>query len=173
MISRFCHISPYRGRLHLPYKFPHSKSDSDQASKADHCWIPVLRFLTSISTLALLRDLPWRLLLWQFLSGHSCPCRVTLIVGLPPSRVAQIMASWQPGCGKMERDRENEEEMEREWGNGKRFTLNISSFSVKNCHILSQNVKYGTFVANVTKNLTYALWDNNSVRKLCKLWGPV
>ena len=23
-------------------------------------------------------------------------------------------------------------------------------------HILSQNVKYGTFVANVTKNLTYA-----------------
>ena len=54
------------------------------------------------------------------------------------------------------------EEMEREWGNGERFTLNISSFSVKNCHILSQNVKYGTFVANVTKNLTHALWGNNS-----------
>ena len=34
--------------------------------------------------------------------------------------------------------------------------------SDKNCHILSQNVKYGTFVANVTKNLTYVLWGNIS-----------
>ena len=32
----------------------------------------------------------------------------------------------------------------------------------KNSLILSQNVKYGTFVATVTKNLTYALWENNS-----------
>ena len=58
--------------------------------------------------------------------------------------------------------------MEREWGNGERFTLNISSFSVKNCHILSQNVKYGTFVANVTKISTYALWGNNSGSNLLR-----
>ena len=29
-------------------------------------------------------------------------------------------------------------------------------------HILLQNVKYGTFVTNVTKISTYALWGNNS-----------
>ena len=60
----------------------------------------------------------------------------------------------------------------RKW----RFTLYISSFSlyvpplypfppslsisyIKICHILSQNVKYGTFVANVTKNLTYMHYE--------------
>ena len=81
-------------------------------------------------------------------------------------RVAQLVAAWQPGCEKMEREWENEEELEREWGNGKRFTLYISSpsfhFQIKDCLILSENVKYGTFVANVTKNLTYVLWENNS-----------
>ena len=41
-------------------------------------------------------------------------------------------------------------------------------FLIKNCLILSQNVKFGTFVANVTKNLTYALWENNSGSNL--LW---
>ena len=58
----------------------------------------------------------------------------------------------------------------RKWrGNEERFTLYISSFSpslsifyIKNCLILSQNIKYGTFVANVKRNLTYALWENNS-----------
>ena len=30
---------------------------------------------------------------------------------------------------------------------------------IKICHILSQNVKYGTFVANVTKNLTYMHYE--------------
>ena len=34
--------------------------------------------------------------------------------------------------------------------------------SDKNCLILTQNVRYGIFIANVTKNLTYALWENNS-----------
>ena len=42
------------------------------------------------------------------------------------------------------------------------FPPSLSISYIKNCHILSQNVKYGTFVANVTKNLTYALWGNNS-----------
>ena len=56
-------------------------------------------------------------------------------------RVAQIAASWHPGC----------ENTEREWGNIERFTLYISSLFppslsisyVKICHILSQNLKYG------------------------------
>ena len=35
------------------------------------------------------------------------------------------------------------------------FPPSLSISFIKNCHILSQNVKYGTFVANVTKNLIY------------------
>ena len=65
------------------------------------------------------------------------------------TRVAQLVASWHPGYEQMGREWENEEkmkkrriwreneEMEREWGNGMRewrkgdrFTLNISSFSL-------------------------------------------
>ena len=42
------------------------------------------------------------------------------------------------------------------------FPPSLSISYIKNCLILSQNVKYGTFVANVTKNLTYALWQNSS-----------
>ena len=62
--------------------------------------------------------------------------------------------------------------MSRKCGNEERFTNHFLIFSfypslpisyIKNCHILSSNVKSGTFVANVTKNLTYALWENNSV----------
>ena len=98
-------------------------------------------------------------------------------------RAARIVAALQPGCEEMERERGNEEEMERKWGNGERLTLYISSFSLyflplspfphslfisslsflyQMRRILLQNVKYGTFVANVTKILTYALWGNNS-----------
>ena len=62
----------------------------------------------------------------------------------------------------MEREWENEEEIEREWGNDEELEwdqlLIISSFPpslstsfIKICHILLQNVKYGIFVANVTK----------------------
>ena len=42
------------------------------------------------------------------------------------------------------------------------FPPYLSISYIKNCHILSQNVKYSTFVANVTKNLTYTLQENNS-----------
>ena len=38
----------------------------------------------------------------------------------------------------------------------------LSISSMKICHILSQNINYGTFVTNGRKNLTYALWGNNS-----------
>ena len=37
------------------------------------------------------------------------------------------------------------------------FPPPLSGSDVKNCHILSQNFRYDTFVANVAKNLTYAL----------------
>ena len=90
-------------------------------------------------------------------------------------------------CGNLaSRKWREKEKMKRKWermrnsrGNGERirkwreihflhflifslFPPSLSISYIKNCHILSQNVKYGTFVANVTKNLTYALWGNNS-----------
>ena len=37
------------------------------------------------------------------------------------------------------------------------FLPSLSISYIKICHILSQNVKYGTFVANVTKKSTYAI----------------
>ena len=93
---------------------------------------------------------------------------------------------------RMRKWRGNGERMRKWRGNGERLTLYISSFSlhflslslhflilspfppslsisyIKICHILSQNVKYGTFVANVTKILTYALWGNNSGSNLLR-----
>ena len=42
------------------------------------------------------------------------------------------------------------------------------TFCIKICHILSQNVKYGTFVANVTKKSTYTIWGNNSGSNLLR-----
>ena len=48
------------------------------------------------------------------------------------------------------------------------FPPALSISYIKNCQILSQNVKYGTFVANVTKNLRYALWENNSGSNLLR-----
>ena len=42
------------------------------------------------------------------------------------------------------------------------FPPSLSISFTKNCLTLMQDVKYGTFVANVTKNLTYyALWEIN------------
>ena len=52
------------------------------------------------------------------------------------------------------------EEMERDWLSTFPHSLFISY--IKICHILMQNAKYGTFVANVTKMITYALWGNTS-----------
>ena len=103
----------------------------------------------------------------------------------PIIRAARIVAALQPGCEEMEREWGNEEEMERKWGNRERLTLYISSFShyflplspfppslsisyIKMHHILLQNVKYVTFVANVTKISTYALWGNNSGSNLLR-----
>ena len=52
------------------------------------------------------------------------------------------------------------EEMERDWLSTFPHSLFISY--IKICHILMQNAKYGTFVANVTKIIIYALWGNTS-----------
>ena len=71
-------------------------------------------------------------------------------------------------CSVASRLQENGEKLERENEEMERdslFTfphfLFISSFSI---HFLYQKLSHfvGTFVANVTKNLTYALWENNS-----------
>ena len=115
-----------------------------------------------------------------------------MIMATMMTRAARIVAALQPGCEEMKREWGNEEEMERKWGNGERLTLYISSFSlsisslflhfqilspfppslsisyIKIWHILLQNVKCDTFVANVTKILTYALWGNNSGSKLLR-----
>ena len=121
-------------------------------------------------------------------SSWNVPLDLTIISSegaLLSHRAARIVAALQPGCEEMEREWGNEEEMERKWGNGERLTLYISSFSlyflplspfppslsisyIKMHHILLQNVKYGTFVANVTKISTYALWGNNSGSNLLR-----
>ena len=88
---------------------------------------------------------------------------------LPSYRVAHLAASWQPGSEEMERERGNGERM-RKWREIHSlhfliFSLFPSSLSIsyiKNCLILSQNAKYGTFVAEVKRNLSYSLWKNNS-----------
>ena len=75
------------------------------------------------------------------------------------------MRKWKENTEMEWKWRENKE-MERDSLSTFFQFLFISSLSIhflyKICHILSQNAKYGTFVANVTKNLTYALGGNNS-----------
>ena len=68
--------------------------------------------------------------------------------------------------------------MEREWGNGERFTLYVhflifSSFPpsisisyIKKCLILSQKAKYGTFVANVTKKTYHTRYEKISLGRI-------
>ena len=82
------------------------------------------------------------------------------------SYAAGLQNLWQPGSRaarkwweneKMKRKWRDNEEMEREWGFTpyifSLFPPSISISYIKNCLILSQNVKYDTFVANVTKKL--------------------
>ena len=83
--------------------------------------------------------------------------------------------SLQPCSRAARKWRENEEMKRKRRGNGERmrkwrknflilslYPPSLSISYIKICHTLSQNLKYGTFVTNVTKNLTYALWENNS-----------
>ena len=64
------------------------------------------------------------------------------------------------GNGERMRKWRGNEEMERDWLSTFPHFVFISY--IKICHILMQNAKYGTFVANVTKIITYALWGNTS-----------
>ena len=77
---------------------------------------------------------------------QGCTNRCSLAAGLRGNE--QRMRKW----------RGNGEEMEREWGKLEKNFLILSLYPpslsisyIKICHILSQNVKYGIFVANVTK----------------------
>ena len=93
----------------------------------------------------------------------------------PCSRAAR---KWRENEEMRRKWRENEE-MERDWLSTFPHSLSISSLFlhflilspfppslsisyIKMHHILLQNVKYSTFVANVTKISTCALWGNNS-----------
>ena len=68
--------------------------------------------------------------------------------------------------------------MEREWGNGERFLIfsvfppSLSISYMKDCLILSRNVKYGPFVANVIKNLASLLNENEIIQAL-ELFTPL
>ena len=54
------------------------------------------------------------------------------------------------------------------------FPPSLSISYIKNCLILSQNVKYHIFVANVTKNLTYAHYEKIILcRILCEKFPQV
>ena len=67
------------------------------------------------------------------------------------SRAAQVVPAWQPGCEKIERKWRENEKMER--GSLSTFSHFLFISSLTKMSILSQNVKYGTFVANVRKKL--------------------
>ena len=90
-----------------------------------------------------------------------------------------LAAGLQGNGERMRKWRGNGERMRKLRGNGEKLTLYIPQFSlhflplspfplslsisyIKIGHIMLQNVKYGTFVANVSQILTYELWGNNS-----------
>ena len=74
---------------------------------------------------------------------------------LSSSRAARIVAALQPGCEEMKRKRRGNGERMRKWRENfliiSLYPPSLSISYIKICHILSQNVKYGIFVANVTK----------------------
>ena len=100
------------------------------------------------------------------------------------SLAAGLREKWR-GNEEMRRKWRKNGEMERDWLSTFPHSLSISSLFlhflilspfppslsisyIKMRHILLQNVKYGTFVANVTKISTYALWGNNSGSNLLR-----
>ena len=83
----------------------------------------------------------------------------------------EIRRKWRENEEMRRKWRENEE-MERDWLSTFPHSLSISSLSLyflhqKASHFL-QNVKYSTFVANISKTSTYALWGNNSGSNLLR-----
>ena len=105
--------------------------------------------------------------------SQGCTNRCSLAAGLRGNE--ERMRKW----------RGNGERMRKLRGNGEKLTLYIPQFSlhffplspfplslsisyIKIGHIMLQNVKYGTFVANVSQILTYELWGNNSGSNLLR-----
>ena len=99
--------------------------------------------------------------LFQFLSIYHQGCTNLL---QPGSRAAR---KWRENEEMKRKWRENEE-MKRKWRENEEmereihsqdflilclFPPSLSISYIKNCHILSQNAKYGTFVASVAKKL--------------------
>ena len=105
--------------------------------------------------------------------NQGCTNRCSLAAGL--RRNEERMRKWR---GSEERMRKWREIHSLHFLILSLFPPSLSISSIKICHILSQNINYGTFVTNGTKNLTYALWGNNSgsnllhTRKLRKLCQP-
>ena len=110
---------------------------------------------------------------WAIRCSQGCATRCSRAARIWREK-EEMKRKWREN-EEMEREGGNEEEMERrrkgeemERDSSSTFphSLFISSlsihFHIKICLILSQNVKYGTFVANVTKTLTYALLGNIS-----------
>ena len=111
---------------------------------------------------------------FKYLCLHQgCTNRCSLAAGLRGNE--ERMRKW----------RGNGERMRKLRGNGEKLTLYIPQFSlhflplspfplslsisyIKIGHIMLQNVKYGTFVANVSQILTYELWGNNSGSNLLR-----
>ena len=110
--------------------------------------------------------------------SNDCRKLGSIFLGIEESGLHKL---WQP-CSRAARKWGENEEMKRKWREneemkrkwreneeGEReihsqdflilclYPPSLSISYIKNCHILLQNVKYGTFVAMVTKISTYAL----------------
>ena len=71
-------------------------------------------------------------------------------------KVAQLVAVWQPGCEKMEREWENEEEMEGKWGNRGIHSLHFLFISSLSIHILYKKLSH--FVAKCFVCIGYVVF---------------
>ena len=133
-------------------------------------------FLPSVDNLRELLNQQWSIETTSFSYSttlQGCTNCGSLAAGLRGN--GERMRKWRGNGERMRKWRGNGERM-RKWReiHSQDFLIlclfppSLSISYIKNCHILSQNVKYGTFVANVTKNLTYVLWENDSWSNL--LW---
>ena len=114
-----------------------------------------------------------RILTWW----HYGSCNITLLLIVREGRAAQVVSACQPGCEKMERECENVDEIEREWGNGRRFTLYIFSFYLYFLplypFLITEIVSFcrkmlnmTLFVANVTKKTYHTRYEKISLGRI-------
>ena len=110
---------------------------------------------------------PWHVCISSKNSAVSCLSALEIIFSTRfiKCRAAQVVPSCQPGCEKMERKCRGNGERMRKWREIHSlhfliFSLFPPSLTISFIKIVSfcrKNCNYGTFVTNVTKNLTYAL----------------